>query len=178
MTGRRRVALLALLALVGALALLAAGCGGSDSESAAETTTVETTETDMEETTEETTGDADEDSDLGAFASGECLELAQVGAKFSESFSGTGDAGEIEAFFQELADKAPDEIQDDLQVLAEAMGEYAEAFKDIDLTSAAAADPETVQKLQELAEKFDDTKYQQASENIQAWAEENCSTTG
>jgi hypothetical protein len=181
MTGRRRATLLALLALLGALALLAAGCGGSDNESAADETTIETTtETDesMEETTtsEETT--SDDDGDLSAFASEDCLELASIGSKFSESFSGTGDLSDVETFFEALADKAPDEIKDDLVVLAEAMGEYAEAFKDIDLTGAAAADPETIQKLQELASKFDDAKYTQASENIQTWAQENCTTGG
>ena len=50
MTGRRRATLFALLALIGAVALLAAGCGGGDSESAADETTVETTT----ETTTET----------------------------------------------------------------------------------------------------------------------------
>jgi hypothetical protein len=180
MTGRRRAALLALLALLGAVALLAAGCGGGDSESAADETTIETTtEADTDTDTTEDTGEmTDEDTDLSAFASEDCLQLAQVGARFSESMSGTGDVGDVETFFQELADKAPDEIADDLRVLAEAMGEYAEAFQGIDLTGAAAADPETIQKLQELAAKFDDEKYVQASENIQAWAEENCSTGG
>jgi hypothetical protein len=182
MTGRRRATIFALLALLGALALLAAGCGGGDSDSAADETTIETTAettTETEDSTEETTsGETTGDTDLSAFASEDCLELAGIGAKFGESLSGTGNLEDVEGFFQQLADKAPDEIKDDLLVLAGAMAEYAEAFKDVDMSSAAAGDPETIKKLQELAGKFDDAKYTQASQNIQSWAEENCGATG
>ena len=46
----------------------------------------------------------------------------------------------------------------------------------VDLTDAASADPATLQKLQELGEKFSDPKYQEASKNVETWAEENCSS--
>jgi hypothetical protein len=186
MTGRRRAALFALLALLGAVALLAAGCGGSDSESAATETTTETvTETTAEDETTETTTEettTEDTSGLGAIGSGDCADLAKVSAQFSQALSqasASGDPQAVEDLFKALADKAPSEIKDDLAVLADAIGVYVKELKGIDLSSGAAASPETIQKLQELAQKFSDPKYQQASKNIQAWVTKNCgSSTG
>jgi peptide/nickel transport system substrate-binding protein len=59
---KRRLAAIAIMATVGALALLAAGCGGGDDEAAEETAPAETTtaeETTAEETTAEETGAAE-----------------------------------------------------------------------------------------------------------------------
>ncbi len=174
MKDRRRVALFALLALLGAVALLAAGCGGGSDESSGTETTIETT------TTTETDTTADEtttDGDLNAFASEDCLNLASVGAKFAESAGASGSDPETTAkFFDELVAKAPDEIKDDLQVLSEAMAEVSAALKDANLTSGQAPDAAQLKKLQELGKKFSDPKYQQASANIEAWAKKNCSS--
>jgi hypothetical protein len=173
---RKRGSAMALFALLAAAALLAAGCGGggsSSSEAESDTTTVETTAEETETTTD--------DGDTSAFASKDCLELAGIGAKFAEAAAPTGAQSDPEAaaaFFEELVEKAPDEIKDDMAVLAEAIAEITTALKGIDLTGAAAADPETLAKLQELGEKFSDPKYQQASQNIEAWAKDNCSTSG
>jgi hypothetical protein len=186
MTGRRRAALFALLALLGAVALLAAGCGGGDSESAADETTIETTtetltedETTEETTEEETTATGDEDTDLSGIADEDCLELASIGAKFTEALGATGAGTDYETttkLLDELADKAPDEIKDDLAVLAAAWKDIAAALKDVDLTSGQAPSAEVLAKLQELGTKFNTPKLQQASENLAAWAQEHCGT--
>jgi hypothetical protein len=187
MRDRRRAALVALLTLLAALVLAVAGCGGDDSSDASgDETTIETTveDTTAEDTTEETTeGDTTEemdDADIGNFANEDCLELAGVGAKMAETLGATGasDPEATAAFFDELVSKAPDEIKDDLAVLAGAMDEISEALKDVDLTSGATPDPETLQKLQELSQTLDNAEIQQASQNLEAWATENCSSGG
>ena len=61
-------------------------------------------------------------------------------------------------------------------MLANAMDEIAEALKDVDLSSGATPDPETIQKLQELGQTLDNAEIQQASDNLEAWATENCTS--
>jgi hypothetical protein len=164
---------------VAALALAAGGCGGGDDESSgASTTAAETTEptTTAETTTAETTGQ----TGMGNLVDTDCAELATVGAKFSEAFSGTGQDPDYEAttaFFTELVDKAPDEIKDDLATLATAWTEVATALKDVDLSSGQAPSAETIAKLQELSTKFNTPALQQASTNLAEWTQEHCGTT-
>jgi hypothetical protein len=183
MSDRKRAALFALLALLAAFVLVASGCGGSDEASGDETAVETTTDTDTteEETTDTETTEEEtdtEDSDLNAFASEDCLALASVGAKLAESLgaTGTADPETTAAYFDELVSKAPDEIKDDLTVLSNAMGEIAEALKDVDLSSGATPDAETIQKLTELSQSFDNAEIQEASDNLQAWSTENCTS--
>jgi hypothetical protein len=171
----------AVAAVLAALTLAAAGCGGDDESSGGETTvataepatTEETaTEATSEETTEETTAAA-------SIADKDCIELATIGAKFSEALGGSGQNPNFEAttqFFDELVDKAPDEIKDDLRTVATAWKEIATQLKDLNLQSGQAPSPETIAKLQALSAKFDTPKLQQASKNLQAWADQHCGT--
>ena len=82
---------------------------------------------DDEETTDEETDT--EEPDLSAFASEDCLEL-RASARSSPSRSARAvdsDPEATAALFDELVDKAPDEIKDDLAVMADAMDEIADA---------------------------------------------------
>ncbi len=186
MASRRNV--VALLVLVTALVLVASGCGGSGDSSGDDTaieTTTETdatteTETEATETEETETEETDADAGLGALADEDCLELASIGAKFSEALGATG-ATDYEAtseLFDELVDKAPDEIKNDLAIFAGAWKEIAAALADVDLSSGATPSPETIQKLQELGEKFNTPELTKALENLGAWTQEHCGTTG
>ena len=169
---------LAVLGL-GVLALAAAGCGGSDSssEGAADETTLEAT-TAAEETTSVDDSTSTDAAGIGEL-SGECLDLAGVGAKVSEAFdaagSGSGDLAATADAFDEFVAAAPDEIKDDLQVIAERFAEIAEALKGVDLTSGTPS-AEDLQKLQEVGSSLDNAELKQASENIEAWVNENCKT--
>lgn len=184
MKDRRRVTLFALLALVAALTLVAAGCGGGSDEASSDETTIETTtETTIEtttedtETTEETT---DSGANVGSIANSDCLELASIGVKFSQALSASGGNADFETttkFFQELVDKAPDEIKADLQTLSAAWKEVASALKDVDLSSGQAPSAETLAKLQELGNKFNTPKLQQASKRLTAWTKKNCGSS-
>ncbi len=178
-----RKAVLALLAVLAALLLVvAAGCGGSSDEAADDAAIETTSDTGEDEMTDDeaTSEDESSDEDLGGFgiADEDCLELAQAGAKVAQAVdpSGNFDAEGVAAFYEELAANAPEEIQDDLLVFADYMEEVAEAFQGIDLSSGAAPSPEDLQALQALGDIGPEV--QEASENLSAWATENCTVGG
>jgi hypothetical protein len=177
-TQRRIVVLVSVLT---ALLLVAAGCGGSDSseEARSDETTVETTVETSDEATDEATSDDDSTSAAGIFASEDCVELASIGAKIAQAVdpSGSFDADEAAAFYDELAAKAPEEIRDDLEVFAGYLAEVAAALEGIDLTSGEVPSPDDLAKLQEVAQSAD-AEVQEAADNLSAWAEENCSIGG
>ncbi len=178
-----RKAVLALLAVLAALLLVvAAGCGGSSDE-AADDAVIETTSgsgedemTDDEAMSEEESSDEGSVGDLGGFdiADEDCLELAQAGAKIAQAANPSGDfdAEGVAAFYEDLAANAPEEIQDDLLVFADYMEEVAQAFQGIDLSSGETPSPEDLQALQALGNIGPEV--QEASENLSAWATENC----
>jgi hypothetical protein len=182
----KRASLALLVLVLGAAALVAAGCGGDDGEgSAAETdTTMEQTEEQATGTTETMEDDGstegastDGSVDLGTLT-GECAELAAVGARIAQTLGSQG-GGDVEAsaeYFSGLADAAPDEIKDDLEVFAKGFAEYAKAISGIDLGGGTVPTAEDLAKLQDAAKAFDDPQIQEASDNIQAWADENCTT--
>lgn len=182
-----RKAGVALLAVLAALLLVAAGCGGSSDE-ASDDTAIEETVTETAGSGDEEEGESmDDESEMGTdddagsvfdIADEDCLELAQAGAKIAEAVdpSGNFDAEGVASFYEELASNAPEEIQDDLLVFAGYMAEVAEAFQGIDLSSGAAPSPEALAALQALSDIGPEV--QQASENLSAWATENCTVGG
>ena len=163
--------------LVLALALVAAGCGGSDDESSAsDDTTIEETLTDT--TTEETTDDTGTDTDADFdFADEDCQALAGVGASIAAAFSGVGAAGDASSDeLEELASRVPDEIQADVEVLAEAFGEYSAELEEIGIEAGATPSADQVQQLQAAIASLDQEELTAASQRIEAWAEENCTS--
>jgi hypothetical protein len=166
--------------LVMALALVAAGCGGSDKESAGsdETTTEETTttETASEDTTSEETTDTDVDLS-GILEDDDCLALAGVGATIAQAFTGaSGDADSDE--LAQLVDKVPDEIKADVQVLAEAYGTYADKIADIGIEPGSTPSAEQLQELQGALASLDQQELTAAANRIEAWAKDNCEAAG
>lgn len=156
------------------LALLGAGCGGGD-DTASDTDTVVTDTTDgitAEETTDETTTDDD-----GSFATSECASLVAAASSISQTFSGTGttdDVDEARAQFEEFADNAPDEIRDDLQVLAAAYEEFAEVLGDVNIEPGQTPDAEAIAALQAAIAAIDQADVTEASANVSAWTTANC----
>ncbi len=182
----QRGAMATLVAVLAALILVAAGCGGSSEESSGEAAT-ETAVVSSEEAGDDSMADDDmateDDSDdttgsLSAFADEDCLRLASIGASIAQAVDPTGDfdAEEAAQLYDELADKAPEEIQDDLAVFADYLAEIAEVLADVDLASGQAPSAEDLQALQSLGDVGPEVE--QASENLSAWAEENCSVGG
>ena len=170
--GRRIAAL-----LIAVLALVAAGCGGSSSDEASSDTET-TVATEATATDDMTATDDDSetstDVDLGNL-SGECAQFAGISSTLAQSLSGQ-DANIEDAAkaFDEIADKVPDEIKDDYQVIAENFSKIADALKGVDLTSGQGPSPEALAKLQELSASMDSAEVQQASQHIEAWVQEHC----
>jgi hypothetical protein len=183
MTQRRVVP--ALLLVLAALLFVAAGCGGSSDEGTDEAVVETSADTgeetmDHEEMTDEeemtdTTGDT---GALSAFASEDCAQLATIGASIAQAVdpSGNFDADEASQLYEQLAEKAPAEIQDDLAVFANYLGEIADALQGVDLSSGQAPSPEAAQKLQALSNTSPEV--QQAANHLSDWASENCTTGG
>jgi hypothetical protein len=168
--------------LVVAFALIAAGCGGGDDESAAtdeaaveETTTSEDTGT--EGTATETT--SDDTTDLSdVLADEDCAALIAAGASIAQAFSGAAGSDESSTELEALADKVPDEIRADVQVLAEAYAEYAAKLQDIGIQAGATPTADQLQQLQAALASIDQQEVTAASERLSVWAEDNCSAAG
>lgn len=157
--------------LLAALALVAAGCGGDDSNEAGGDTDTAVVETDGEETTDDATETTDDDAALG----GECAEFAGLGARiFQAVSSGPEGIQEASELFDRLKGRVPDEIKADFDVIAENFAEIAEAVRDADLTAEEMSSPEGLAKLQELMAPLSSPEVAAAGERLQAWAEKNC----
>lgn len=147
------------------MALLLGACGDDDTETSSGGIA---SEGEAEDLAEDVLADQ-----LG----GECGFLSKfAGAGFDEALnldptSALTDGGA--AFtaaaeeFQEVADAAPDDIQDAFQSLADGMSQIAEAFAGMDLTDPSSFDPSVLENL-------DDEKLDQASDEVDAWVEEHC----
>lgn len=177
---RRLVTLLVVASFAG-FVLVAAGCGGDDKTSAPDTTTTattpiteetDTTATETESTDTESTETTDTTSTTTDFASSEnCQEFAQIGSKISGALTGSGDIGDVQGAFDQLAEAAPDEIKDDFTTLAGYFGQLADALEGYDPSSGQAPSAEALAKIQAI----DSAGATEASQNISTWAQENCS---
>jgi hypothetical protein len=163
-----------------AFVLVSAGCGGDD-EAASDTTTLTDTTTE-ETTTEETTTEettTDDSGDLGGLASGECAELVEAGTQLSQALgAGTSSANleEVSAFYDEVVEKAPDEIRADVQILADAWVAYADVLADVQVEPGQTPDAEALAALQQALASIDQQEVSAAATRISAWTTENCPT--
>jgi hypothetical protein len=166
-----------------ALGLAAAGCGGGDDESSDEPdatlteTETDTDATDETTTEEETSTDEETDTDLSGFASGDCEELVNASSAIGEALSGANTPDEVEAAsdrFHEFAEQVPEEIQDDVQVLADVYDKYISVIADIDLKEGETPTADQIQQLTAALASIDQQKVTEASTNLSTWATENC----
>jgi hypothetical protein len=175
MNGRRLTVL-----LLAVLALLAAGCGGDDSnEASGDTDTAIVEETTGADTTEQATetsgGEATETNAGSTTLSAECAELASLGTKIAQAVTGSNaNVEQASKLLDQLATKAPDEIKADVQVIAENFSKIAEKMKDLDLSAGGTPSPDDLAKLQELTASLSSPEVTKAGQRIQAWAEKNC----
>lgn len=161
------------VAAIGCVALLGAGCGGSDDGpvSAGATTTAAPSDDG---------GSSDgTDAGLGAGFVPEDCQFLLAGA-FLNPLAGTVpgsdlDLGDSARQLEAIADKAPDDIKDAMRTISEGFALFAEALKDVDMSDPAAfADPEVQAKFQELDDVFD-ADFEAAGEKVSAYVEANCS---
>jgi hypothetical protein len=164
--------------LVVAFALVSAGCGGGNDESAAstETTTTEETTTSDTTTSDETTTEGSTDTtDLsGILGDEDCLALASVGATMAQAFAGASGSTDNSAELEDLASKVPDEIKADVQVLAQAFATYSAKLKDIGVEAGKTPTADQLQQLQGAIASLDQQELTAASQRIEAWSKKNC----
>jgi hypothetical protein len=115
-----------------------------------------------------------------------CPEFANFASSIAGAFAGVtpgSTATDLEdsvEYFQSLADAAPDEIQADMQIIAETFGSFFTVLNDfgIDLSnpaSFATLSAEQQTELQAALEGLSNPDIEQASNNVTAWFNENCS---
>jgi hypothetical protein len=73
-----------------------------------------------------------------------------------------------------MADAAPDEIKDDLEVIANELEAFYTALGEAGYEPGVAPTPEQIAQLSALAEVVDQEVFDEASDNINAWFEANC----
>ncbi len=162
--------------LLAALALVAAGCGGDDSnEASGDTDTAVVEDSDTTTESEDSATETEDATDDSGALTGECAEFAGLSAKLSQAFAGSSsDLDSATEVFDELADQVPEEIRDDYQVLAKNIKEFADELKDLGLAGGETPSPEDLAKLQEITQSLDSAEVREASQNIEAWAKANC----
>jgi hypothetical protein len=81
---------------------------------------------------------------------------------------------ESAAQLQAMADAAPDEIKDDLDVIATELEGFYTALAESGYEPGSAPTPEQIAQLSALAEVIDQEAFDEASDNIDEWFEANC----
>jgi hypothetical protein len=174
--------------------LTLAACGGGDGEATETTVATETTTAEETPTTEATTSPDsteaeqpdDSDGDGVSGLSTVCLEATQAMGAAMASYStgvagamgGTLDGEELQQAADQLeamASAAPDEIRDDLQVIAEELGAFYTALAETGYTGTGTPTPDQIAQLEGLADAIDQDRFEAASDNVNAWFESNCS---
>jgi hypothetical protein len=168
-----------LLALAFALMLALAACGGDDDDTAADDTsepTEQSEDTESDDTeADDTTDDTEEPSD-DVGASGECAALVEALSSSDDITTSDDPAAAIEGlrdFADEIdaaVDDAPEEIRDDVEILADVYGEIADQLADVDVDSIDENDPQSIVEafsaLQPIFENFSSQEFVDAATNI------------
>jgi hypothetical protein len=166
-----------LTVLLSLVALVLAGCGGGDDDgggSGGGTTTGAGTTTG---------GDDGTVIDGGALDAATC---AQVIAAMASAYSGSaaamsGGTGDLEASVDQLeafAANAPEEIRADMQTIAAAYATMMQAFADAGYDPMSGTPPtaEQAAAMQAASGAINTAEFQQASDNVTAWFEQECGT--
>ena len=166
---KRLIALIALLLLVGAacttsgdLEATVATDGDDESTSEGDADDADTGGTD--------TGGGGGGGDLcGIFESGGREILGDIDIDDPDI-----DLGQISSLLDEMVDSSPNEIRDDMALIAEFTTAIAEAFGDID--DLDPNDPGAFEDALEVFAQFEDQadEIEAAGANIEAWARDNC----
>lgn len=170
------------------MAMTLAACGGDATDETTATTDGTTTTAAADTTTTTTSAPSSSEEGSGADTAnlpGVCLEATQaMGAAMSSYATGmagamTGNldseslelaAGQMEA----MAEAAPDEIQDDMRVIASELAKFYEALADVDYEAGAVPTPAQSEALAALAEVIDQEAFDEAATGVNAWFEDNC----
>jgi hypothetical protein len=159
------------------VALGAAGCGGSDESSGDTQATLTETVASDETTTDEGTTEDDstmDDTDLSALTSEDCLALSAAIVAVNQAFAGT--ASDIDSSeFEKYADSVPEDIQADLQTIADVGTAAAAAYAKLDVAPGETPNAEQLAEYGAAMDAIDTEEYSAATERVGAFTEEACS---
>ena len=166
------------LAVAAALALAACGGGDDDDSGGGADAASPGTAAASEQAEDEDQGDADDDRDspfAAALLDDDCA-FVLGGPGLEEAVAGLeGDFGEVADAWQGITDRSPDAIRAEMQVMADTFRLMAEILAEVDLTDPQAlTDPDNQAKLLELNEVLDADAFNDASDAVETWFEENC----
>jgi hypothetical protein len=182
----RRTSTLALGAtMLGALAFVAAGCGGGSKEAASTTTeqtvptateTPTTTEAPPPTTTAVTTRPATQTTGkAGVVSAKDCRAFNELGRQISAAQTGAGSGVDLKkqaAIVKEFADRSPRDVRADFQLFATYMGKVADAYGD--LKPGQQPDAATLARLQKVSAEVDVAKVTAALQRITSWLQSHC----
>jgi hypothetical protein len=164
-----------LLALVFAGSLLLAARGDDDD--------LPTPSADVDDDDNDDTADADDDSDepdgLDDIDLPQCQAASAAVASLFAAAGMGGDLDEAREELDDIAAAAPDELEDDFEVLGELYAEIADAYEDAgfdvdDPPTSAADQARLAGAMAGMAMRFSEPAVAEASENISNWLEEEC----
>lgn len=160
-----RAAVLAVLAM-----LVLAACGGD-----------EIAEPDTDDTGVTDPADADTERGIAALTDSDCRQYARAFEDVPNITdpSRMDSIGELAEILDDAAERVPNEISDDFQVLASAYRDFADALGDLDLNfddpaAIAALGPEDFEALEAAGQALDSGELEEAATNIEAFLTENC----
>jgi hypothetical protein len=164
-----------LLALLAACSIALVACGGDDDDG--NTDADAATSSDDDDSTSNDGENEDEDVDLSDISE-ECIEasLAYTAVVGQSAAAFTGDTEAVENSadkLKEFADKAPDEIKDDFETMAETLEKYYEELKDLDLGSGTPSAGD-IAKIAAAGQVLQDADFETASNRVSDWVDENC----
>ena len=117
----------------------------------------------------------------GPLDAAECAQVVSAMAAAAAAIPQvmSGEAGDLSTSVDQLeamAEKAPEEIRDDLLLVAQGYATYSQALQDsgYDPASGQAPPPEVIAALTEAGQTLNDADFQAASGRVSAWFAENC----
>ena len=180
---------LRILAIVTAVILIGAACGGSDdSGSPFSSDTAASDSAAPGDSGSDDGGDSggvfgsdgipDEIGDIPGF-SGECEDLANMFLSMASIFVG----GDVAEFNADTFSALPGDLQDDAAIVAEGLNEVVAGIADLGLDlsnpeSLASMTQEQAAAFGELSSSFDDPAFNEALDNIEAYASAECDDFG
>lgn len=172
------------------VAVTVGACGGEATDDAPAGTTETTaqagaaTSTTAVSTTSATVASGN-GSEEGGVASAACIDATQAMAAAMSSYS-TGMMGVMSGNFdseslelaagqmEAMAGAAPEEIRDEMMVIATELGKFYEALAEIDYEAGAVPTPEQSEQLAALGDSIDQQAFDEAALAVELWFEENC----
>jgi len=169
-----------LVVVLSIVALALVGCGGGDDGGGGSTTGGGGTTTGGGGGT--TTGGDGGSLEGGALDAATCAQVvaamasAYSGSTAAMTGSGGGDMQSAVDSLEAFAANAPEEIADDMQTIAAGYAAMMQAFADsgYDPMSGQPPTPEQAAALAQAGAAINSTEFQQASDNVSNWFEEQC----